>query len=81
MEGDSFEMEDQRNWTDASYKTYLRPLGLPFSYTSMRGEDIEQSVTISFSGKSTAARSETGAAQIMVQVGNEVGGRGGRGGQ
>ena len=22
-------MEDQRNWTDASYKTYVRPLGLP----------------------------------------------------
>jgi hypothetical protein len=26
MEGDTFEMEDQRNWTDASYKTYVRPL-------------------------------------------------------
>ena len=25
MEGDAFEMEDQRNWTDASYKTYVRP--------------------------------------------------------
>ena len=29
MEGDTFEMEDQRNWTDASYKTYVRPLALP----------------------------------------------------
>src|SRR5690606_5714125 len=29
MEGGSFEMEDQRNWTDASYKTYVRPLALP----------------------------------------------------
>ncbi len=29
--GDIFEMEDQRNWTDASYKTYCRPLSLPFS--------------------------------------------------
>ena len=29
MEGDAFEMEDQRNWTDASYKTYVRPLALP----------------------------------------------------
>src|SRR5699024_8620095 len=26
FEGDTFEMEDQRNWTDASYKTYSRPL-------------------------------------------------------
>ena len=32
MTGDTFEMEDQRNWTDASYKTYVRPLGLPFPY-------------------------------------------------
>ena len=28
--GDIFEMEDQRNWTDASYKTYGTPLRLPF---------------------------------------------------
>ena len=28
MEGDTFEMEDQRNWSDASYKTYVRPLAL-----------------------------------------------------
>ena len=33
MEGDTYEMEDQRNWTDASYKTYVRPLALPWPYT------------------------------------------------
>ena len=27
--GDVFEMEDQRNWSDASYKTYSRPLAHP----------------------------------------------------
>ena len=27
FEGDLFEMEDQRNWTDASFKTYCTPLG------------------------------------------------------
>ena len=32
FEGDVFEMEDQRNWTDASFKTYSRPLALPFPY-------------------------------------------------
>ena len=32
MEGDIFEMEDQRNWSDASYKTYVRPLALPWPY-------------------------------------------------
>ena len=27
FEGDLFEMEDQRNWTDASFKTYCTPAG------------------------------------------------------
>ena len=30
--GEVFETEDQRNWTDASYKTYSRPLAKPFPY-------------------------------------------------
>ncbi len=38
--GDVFEMEDQRNWTDASYKTYCRPLSLPFPYKINKGEKI-----------------------------------------
>ena len=32
-------MEDQRNWTDASYKTYVRPLALPWPYTLAKGTD------------------------------------------
>jgi D-apionolactonase len=32
MNGDTFEMEDQRNWSDASFKTYVRPLALPWPY-------------------------------------------------
>lgn len=45
--GDVFEMEDQRNWTDASYKTYNRPLELPFPYRVAAGEHVVQSVTVS----------------------------------
>jgi len=37
MEGDTFEMEDQRNWSDASYKTYVRPLALPWPYVLNKG--------------------------------------------
>ena len=33
MEGDAWEMEDHRNWLDASFKTYVRPLALPHPYT------------------------------------------------
>jgi hypothetical protein len=50
MEGDTFEMEDQRNWTDASYKTYVRPLALPWPYLIAKGETIDQSVSLTVSG-------------------------------
>jgi hypothetical protein len=45
FEGDVFEMEDQRNWTDASYKTYCTPLGLPFPVELARGDRVTQTVT------------------------------------
>ena len=45
MEGDTFEMEDHRNWTDASFKTYVRPLALPWPYTLPAGEAVKQSVS------------------------------------
>ena len=45
--GDVFEMEDQRNWTDASYKTYNRPLALPFPYSVAAAEHVVESVTVS----------------------------------
>jgi hypothetical protein len=46
MEGDTFEMEDQRNWTDASYKTYCTPLAIPYPATVERGTKISQSITV-----------------------------------
>jgi hypothetical protein len=46
FEGDVFEMEDQRNWSDASYKTYSRPLAIPFPYAIAAGERVRQTVRI-----------------------------------
>ncbi|WP_110590053.1 hypothetical protein [Microbacterium suaedae] len=46
LDGDTFEMEDQRNWTDASYKTYSRPLSLPFPYELAAGDPVRQTVTV-----------------------------------
>ena len=46
MQGDTFEMEDHRNWTDASFKTYVRPLALPWPYTLKAGETVRQSVSL-----------------------------------
>ena len=51
LEGDVFEMEDQRNWTDASYKTYCTPLARPFPVEVAKGTRIRQSVTLRLSGK------------------------------
>jgi len=48
--GETFEMEDQRNWTDASFKTYGTPLRLPFPATVAQGTPIAQTVTIAVTG-------------------------------
>lgn len=44
LHGDVFETEDQRNWTDASFKTYCTPLDLPFPVTVEEGDIVEQKV-------------------------------------
>ncbi|NHB75392.1 hypothetical protein [Rhodobacter calidifons] len=44
--GDIFEMEDQRNWSDASFKTYCRPLSLPRPYVIAAGSEIVQEITL-----------------------------------
>jgi D-apionolactonase len=71
MEGDAFEMEDQRNWTDASYKTYVRPLALPWGYTLAKGSRREQSVRLSFTGN-TAGRGEKSSAAIAIELGRDL---------
>ena len=44
--GDVFEMEDQRNWSDASFKTYCRPWALPHPFQVLKGEVIRQKLTL-----------------------------------
>jgi hypothetical protein len=52
FEGDIFETEDQRNWTDASFKTFCTPLSKPFPAWIKKGDTISQVVTFSVaSGK------------------------------
>ena len=47
FEGDLWEDEDQRNWTDASFKTYCTPLALGFPHRLEVGSRIAQQVTVS----------------------------------
>lgn len=67
MEGDTFEMEDQRNWTDASYKTYCTPLGLPFPVTVPAGTRIQQRVTIRLHGDAPQSAAET-APDLVLSI-------------
>ncbi|WP_216654820.1 hypothetical protein [Pseudogemmobacter hezensis] len=55
FEGDTFEMEDQRQWGDASYKTYNRPLALPWPYQLQDGQILRQAVRLSWQGEGRAA--------------------------
>ncbi|HYF00587.1 MAG TPA: hypothetical protein VEJ18_16825, partial [Planctomycetota bacterium] len=65
--GDVFEMEDQRNWTDASFKTYSTPLELPFPVEVSRGTRIQQSVTLSIEENKAAPRPATSELTLTVQ--------------
>jgi hypothetical protein len=56
FEGDVFEMEDQRNWGDASYKIYGTPLSLPFPVEVKRGTKIAQKITLTVEGATVASR-------------------------
>ncbi|EEN79928.1 hypothetical protein HMPREF0539_1938, partial [Lacticaseibacillus rhamnosus LMS2-1] len=53
--GEVFEMEDQRNWSDASFKTYCRPLSWPSPFWLRAGERVEQAISIALSGAAAGA--------------------------
>ena len=69
MEGDTWEMEDHRNWSDASFKTYVRPLALPWPYTLKAGEPVRQSISITLSGKAATGAQTRAAKSVEVQLG------------
>ncbi|MBP7142623.1 MAG: hypothetical protein KBA71_12000 [Opitutaceae bacterium] len=54
MEGGEFEMEDQRNWTDASFKSYSPPLQHPRPIRFLRGTPIRQRIGVRIVGQSAA---------------------------
>ena len=67
-EGDVFEMEDQRNWTDASFKTYCTPLARPFPVDVAAGTRVRQSVELTLSGLKTADVKDTRDDAAPVRV-------------
>ncbi|MBV9076317.1 MAG: hypothetical protein JO048_02395 [Methylobacteriaceae bacterium] len=71
MEGDTFEMEDQRNWTDASFKTYVRPLALPWPYRLAAGTTLAQAVTVTVEDR--GVRPAPSGAAVTLRLGAESG--------
>lgn len=58
--GDEFEMEDQRNWADASFKTFCTPLDRPFPVAVAAGEQVTQQVTVQLEGAGAEVAGEAG---------------------
>jgi hypothetical protein len=73
MEGDAYETEDHRNWTDASFKTYIRPLEKPWPYTLPKDETFDQSVTLVLSGKLPRAKAARATRPVTVSLGRVAG--------
>jgi hypothetical protein len=63
FEGAIFETEDQRNWTDSSYKTYSTPLRLPFPVTVFTGEVLTQRIFLH-----VTAHNDTEPAEIQTST-------------
>jgi D-apionolactonase len=76
--GDLWEMEDQRNWTDASYKSASTPARLGYYHTATQGQRFEQDVLITSTGFGTArapAPAVNGHPRHDLEIGAETGTR------
>jgi D-apionolactonase len=72
FQGEVFEMEDQRNWSDASFKTYCRPLSLPMPYQLNAGEVQRQDIHMRFRGMPAAKTvSATGSPILELKSSTE----------
>jgi D-apionolactonase len=66
--GDIFETEDQRNWTDASYKTYCTPLSRPFPVKLEKGSKIVQRIEFSVEAKAEAEVDKGDGSEVLMSV-------------
>jgi D-apionolactonase len=72
FEGDTFEMEDQRNWTDASYKIYSTPLALPWPVEVGPDTAVAQRFSLRLElaqGALASADTDAEGGEVTVQLG------------
>ncbi len=72
-EGDLFEIEDQRNWSDASFKCYSTPLSLGMGHHAEAGQEFFQAVVCQTSD--IGDRPRPAASQPTLAVGAATGRR------
>jgi hypothetical protein len=68
FEGDVFETEDHRNWTDASYKTYCTPLNLPFPVEVETGTQIQQKCILRLLQSTLETIPVQSANQLVIEI-------------
>ena len=68
LEGDVYEMEDQRNWSDASYKTYCPPLSIPFPAEILADSTVSQAVKVAVKGNISKISPESSDEPIIIQL-------------
>jgi hypothetical protein len=76
FDGDLFETEDQRNWTDASLKTYCTPLALGYPHQARAGQPFHQAVRLTVDAPSAGpapGREDTIALTVGAPSGHTVG--------
>ena len=68
FDGEVFEMEDHRNWTDASFKTYCTPISLPFPVEVVPGQDIDQEIVVDFDAGPQSSAPVSPIADDVVEI-------------
>lgn len=71
--GDSFELEDQRNNADASFKTYSRSNLMPRPYRLPAGVPLRQSARLALRGRPSGVAAVAPPAPVVVEVGGPAG--------
>ncbi len=71
FDGEVFEMEDHRNWTDAGFKTYGTPLSLPFPVEVPAGTVIRQRVLFQLHGRAPRPTASQGRPVAGITISNE----------
>jgi hypothetical protein len=73
FDGDLFEMEDQRNWTDASFKIYSTPLSQPFPVKVAGGELFSQQVRLNLVNQVVIPDGQDNSVFVEIKLAGKIG--------